>query len=154
MSDEEQAAPARAGSTADLSRRMERVERRQDTIEGKVTELAAVVGRVEANQSHLIELNQLRFSSLDSGLKSLATNFEAFASRINSLISGESTTQQGARLMAEYEAFRSTTLARLEEHDKFETQGRLLARLAVILVSTNVIAIVVSVAAAVSAVAK
>lgn len=159
MNDED--TTARPGSLADLSRRMDRMERRQEQADTKVTDLGTVVARVEANQAHAIELNQLRFNALDNGMKAVSsevalmrTDFAGFVNRVNALISGEASTTQGRKMLEEYEDFKRDTERRLAKHDTFETQGRLLGRIAVILVSTQVVSIVVAIGAAVAAITK
>lgn len=158
--------PPRPGSTVDLSRRMDNIERRQDNIETEVRTLASTVGRVEQNQVHAAELNKLRFDALDMGVKTLTADLTGFMARIDGIISGEIETAQskrGAELVKDYMEWRDGVDARLaslytpeqkarieerlDSHDKFEAQGRLLARIGVLLVSSNVIAIIAGIAA-------
>jgi hypothetical protein len=139
--------PSRAGSGPDLARRMDRIEGRQDSIELEVRTLAATVGRVELNQAHATELAKLRFDAIDNGMKAGFSELGAFQQRIEGILDGSIQTQQqrqGAEILADYLSWRKTV-------DSFMTQGRFLGRLAVILVSTNIIAIVVAVGAALNA---
>lgn len=157
MSDDE-TIPSRPGSSADLSRRMDRMERRQDSTDVKVTDLAGVVARVEVNQNHAIELNQLRFTALDNGLRALASDvsqklqgltdeLSGFMKRINGLVSGEQTTAQGQRMLAEYEKFKGDTEEFINAQSVLNGQVKLLGRLAVILVGSNVLGLLVAVVA-------
>jgi hypothetical protein len=159
---------ARPGSGADLSRRMDRIEQRQDSIEQEMHSLATTVGRVEQNQAHATELNKLRFDALDAGIRGNTARLDAFIARIEGIITGEIDTQQGRQgreLIADYQRWRDTVderLAiiytpeqralierRLDEHDRFVTQGTLLARLGVLIVSTNVLGLAVAIYAAI-----
>lgn len=104
------AAPTRVGSNADLARRMDRMETRQDTMESKVTDLTAVVTRVEQNQNHVAELNKLRFDALDTGVKTVDTKVSAFITRMEGLLTGE----VQSHATEEYAKFRNSTESRLE----------------------------------------
>jgi hypothetical protein len=149
--DDEQVSPtARAGSGPDLARRMDRIEGRQDSIELEVRTLAATVGRVELNQQHATELAKLRFDAIDNGMKAGFAELGVFQQRIEGILDGTIQTQQqrqGAEMVADYLTWRKKV-------DVYMTQGSLLGRLAVILVSTNVIAIVVAITAALNAAGK
>lgn len=118
MNDEEQTPPTtRTGSGADLARRMDRMEARQDNIETEVRTLASTVQRVEQNQLHAAEVSGLRFDALDIGLKSLLAQSNEFAKRFESIMSGEVVTASTKRILDEYEAFKSNTERRLDEQD-------------------------------------
>lgn len=146
------------------------METRQDTMESKVSDLAAVVARVEQNQTHQLEVSKLRFDALDNGLKAGFSDFSLFSKRVESILSGETQTVQsrmGADLLTDYRDWRKQVEARLPaddevedyrdwrkgidvsvaENTKFRTQGQLVARLLVILVGGNALAIVVAIAA-------
>ena len=90
------------------------MEQRQDTLESKVTDLAAIVSRVETNQSHATELSKLRFDALDNGLGSLTGQLKDFIKRMEGLISGEIQTAAGRQMLDEYNRFRQTTTNRIE----------------------------------------
>ena len=144
----------RPGSTQDLVRRMDRIEGRQDGTDAKVDTLAATVARVEMNQTHQAELNKLRFDALDTGVGTVRDALERFMGRIEGIITGEVRLPQNERLMKDYqdrEAKRDVWEAKVDErldgHDKYETQGRLLGRIGVLLVTSNIIAIIAAVAA-------
>ena len=96
MSDDEltPATPPRAGTFADLSRRMDRMELRQDNAENRLTELTASVTRIELNQSHATELSKLRFDSLDTGLNALKLQVSDFSKRFEGIMSGDIETPQ------------------------------------------------------------
>lgn len=106
---DEMTAATRPGSGPDVSRRLDRMEARQDTIEVKVTDLSAVVSRVELNQKHAEDLAVLRFGALDTAVKSIDGTLERFMGRINAIVSGEvklPQAAQGEALVADYVAWR------------------------------------------------
>ncbi len=110
-------APSRVGSYADLALRIERVERRHETLEGEVRALVQTVSRVEQNQEHATELNKLRFDALDTGVKSIGGQLGDFTKRIEGILTGEVETvqgRQGQQLVAEYKIFHDKTLERLD----------------------------------------
>lgn len=115
--------PTRAGSNADLARRMDRMEIRQDTMESKVTDLATVVARVEQNQTHTAELNKLRFDALDTSTKTIVENLTSFIKRIDSLMTGETTTANTRSILDDYAKFRDSTLTRLDELEDTDLKG-------------------------------
>ena len=134
---------------------MDRIEARQDTIESKVTELASVVARVEQNQAHAEKLNELRFTALDTAVKSLGGSLDRFMERINGIISGEVRLPGNDALMKEWRDWRDGVNAKLElseakldEQAVLNGQVRLLGRLAVLLVTSNVVSIVIAIVAA------
>jgi len=110
-------APTRVGSSADLARRMDKMEGRQDTLESEVRALTATVARVELNQNHATDLAKMTFNALDSGLKVLDGRCTMINKRIEGIISGEIETaqgRQGAAIMAEYLKWREDTIKRLD----------------------------------------
>jgi hypothetical protein len=109
---------ARPGSGADLSRRMDRMEQRQDSTDTKVTELASVVARVEMNQQHATELAKLRFDAVDTAVKNIDATLERFMGRINAIVSGEvklPQTVQGEQMVSDYLLWRKAVDANLAE---------------------------------------
>ena len=149
----EEAQP-RPGSSIDLSRRMDRIEARQDTIESKVTDLASVVSRVEQNQTHAREIDELRYKTLNTAIENLGATLNAFMGRVNAIISGEVRLPGNEALMKEWRDWRDSVNAKLElseakldEQAVLNGQVRLLGKLAVLLVSGNVLAIIAAVAA-------
>jgi len=127
---------------------MDRMEEKHDDLAREVGALTTTVGRVELNQRHAEELNTLRFGALDTAVKSIDETLGRFMGRIEGFISGEVETTQaraGREMVRDYEAWREKVNGRLEAHDKFETQGRLLGRIAVLLVASNVIAIIAAI---------
>lgn len=146
-------APVRAGSNADIARRMDRMEARQDNLESKVDSLAATVGRVEVNQDNAEKLNVLRFGSLDTAVKNLTGTLDAHMKRIEGIITGEietAQTRQGRDMVADYFSWRKEVDDDREAQAVLNGQVRLLGRLAVLLVTSNVLTI----AAAIYAVIK
>lgn len=108
--------PPRAGTYADLARRMDRMEQRHENLEGEVRNLTATVARVETNQEHATELNKLRFDALDNGLKAVSVQ----TARIESILAGEVETavsRRNAELFAEYQDWREEVDKRLDEQD-------------------------------------
>jgi hypothetical protein len=150
MSEDTTPSSPRPGSTMDLSRRMDRMEEKHDDLASEVRGLTATVARVELNQGHAEEVNRLRFGALDTAINGVGTKLEAFMGRIEGIITGEIQTAQsktGTEMVEDYRKWRTDVEQRLDNHDKFETQGRLLGRIAVLLVTSNVIAIVAAIAA-------
>lgn len=146
-------ASPRSATLADLGRRIDRLEARHELIEGEVRVLAATVARVEQNQNHAVELNKLRFDALDTGLKSVSAQLVDFMRRIEAIISGETQTpamRQGEEMVADYRSWRTDVDHQLEAQAVMNGQVRLLGRIAVLLVSSNILAI----AAAVYAILK
>src|SRR6478752_4035051 len=100
----EQDAPTpRVGSTADLSRRMDRMEAAHDALGREVASLSDTIQRVELNQQHAYELNDLRFKSLDTAVGAIGTKLDSFMARMEGIITGEVQTAQaknGERLVS------------------------------------------------------
>lgn len=111
----------RPGSGQDVSRRLDRLEQNHADLSGRVTMLSGAVERVELNQKHAEELNKLRFDALDAGVKTIDSTLERFMSHI---------------------------VAWREGVDSFLAQGKLLGRIVVLLVSSNLIAITAAIFAA------
>jgi hypothetical protein len=129
---------------------MDRMEEKHDDLAREVQGLTATVARVELNQTHAAELNTLRFSALDTAVGGIGGKLDNFINRIEGIVSGEIVTAQsksGAEMVEDYRTWRSGVEDRLDRHDKFETQGRLLGRIAVLLVTSNLIAFVAAIAA-------
>lgn len=108
------------------------MEQRQDSIETEVRTLSATVQRVEQNQSHAVELNKLRFDSLDTGLKSLGGQMTDFIKRIEGILSGEVETiqsKQGQAIISDYNSWRKGVDADIAElkdnrdNDKARSEG-------------------------------
>lgn len=115
----------RIGSAQDLSRRMDRVEQRQEDQAREIASLGATVQRVEQNQSHASELNKLRFDALDAGVKGLGGQLADFMKRIEGMISGEVETvqtRQGREILEEYKAWRVGVEERLDTAEKLEVR--------------------------------
>lgn len=139
---------ARPGSTADLSRRVDRLEGNLADLSKEVAGLTSTVARVEQNQVHAEELNKLRFSSLDTAVTNVAGKLDAFMARVESIITGEVQLPQAKAWetrQAEEERWREKVDERLDGHDTFETQGRLIGRLVVLLVGANAAAIIAAI---------
>lgn len=141
------------------------MEQRQDSQETQLRDMAAVVSRVELNQGHQLEVSKLRFDAIDIMMKTQAetekgldAKLTAFMLRIDSLMSGETQTAMTRDILADY-AKRNSDLAiwqkevddDREEGKVFHAQVALLGKLAYILVSTNIVAVVIAIAAAVTA---
>jgi hypothetical protein len=133
----------RAGSNADLARRMDRMEQRQEKQEAETAVLSAAVARVEINQSHAAELAKLRFDGLDTGMKNmderlgkqigeLTGHLDRFITRIEGVISGDvQTTQQrqGEALVKDYQEWRGGIGDWQDGVDEFRTQVKTSTRI-------------------------
>jgi predicted transcriptional regulator len=144
----------KAGSFQDLSRRMDRMEQRQDDQAREMTTLAGAVARVEDNVKHQAELNKLRFDSLDTATVTIRETLERFMGRINAIISGEVRLPTSEALLKDWSEWReevekrqAASEDRLAEQAVLNGQVRLLGRIAVLLVTSNVIAIFAGIAA-------
>lgn len=136
--------PARPGSAQDLSRRMDRMEENHANLAREVGTLAGTVARVELNQKHAEELNKLRFDALDTAIKAIDGTLERFMGRINAIVTGEvklPQAAQGERMVAEYLEWRKGVDTRLDNQDVLNGQVKLLGRLALLLVPSNLIAV-------------
>lgn len=115
--------PPRAGTYADLSRRMDRMENRHEDLALQVRTVAADIASVKLQAEHVEKLNELRFTSLDKGIHAVESKVDAFIARIEGLISGDVQTPQGKLMMDQYKQFVSDTQS---------TQQRLVERIEVI----------------------
>lgn len=95
------------------------MEQRQDNQETQLRDLAAVVGRVELNQAHGIVVADLRFTAIDSAMKTQHATLTAFIARFEGLLSGEVKTN----LTNAYDNFRIDTEARLDAIEKRATRN-------------------------------
>lgn len=127
---------AKAGSYADLARRVDRVETNVANLQGTVSE-------VVLNQRHAEELNRLRFTALDSSVASVGVTLTTFITRMESILSGETqTTVSRAEEQAEEDL-----LAWRGRVNDFMTQGRLIGTLVKVAVAGNAIALLAGIAA-------
>jgi hypothetical protein len=118
MSDDDAPPSLRAGSGADLARRMDSIEKRQDGIEQEVRTLTATVVRVEQNQNHGEELNKLRFDALTAAVGNVGGTLAAFITRIEGIVTGETETaqsRQGRELLRDYLEWRETVDDHIEK---------------------------------------
>ena len=115
--DEEAARPARPGTAADLSWRMDRLETNHESLSKEVGQLASTVARVELNQQHAEDLNKLRFTALDTSVAMIAADLKGFMARIDGIISGDVQTaqsRQGMAIIADFTKWRGEVNDRLE----------------------------------------
>ncbi len=134
----------RPGSSLDIVRRMERIEANHEALVKEVAALTSTVTRMELNQSHAAELNALRFSAIDTSIKSMSDVLDRFIVRINGIIAGEISTPQtkiGEAMVAEYQSFRKETIDFMDSQAVLNGQVKLIARLAVIIVGGNALTI-------------
>lgn len=134
---------------------MDRLEQNHEGLARQVTGLEGTVARVELNQLHAEKLNEMRFAALGTAVQTVEgrvsavdTKLDAFMARIESIISGETQlpqARQGEKLVADYLAWREKTDGRLDAQDVRNGQIGLLAKLGVLLVTSNVIAIIVAI---------
>ena len=89
-----------------------------DGLEGRVGDLVATVARVEENQKHATQLNDLRFNALDQGVRALDGTLKDFIRRIESMISGETQTALQKQMMEEYQEERRATAAKFVDIDR------------------------------------
>lgn len=140
--------PTRAGSGVDLAHRMDRIEKRQDSVEDSVRTLTATVTRVAQNQNHAEELSKLRFNALDVAVSGLTAQLGAFITRIEGVITGEIQTAQsrsGAELVADYKRWRASVEERFDAQAVMNGQVKLLGRIAWALLTTNILSIAAAV---------
>jgi seryl-tRNA synthetase len=147
MSEEQTARP---GTTADLSRRMDRMEVSHEALAREVAGLTTTIGRVELNQNHAEELNKLRFDSVNQSIVQVegkldkhASSFNAFIERIEGIIDGTiqtGQTREGQKVLAEYELWRGTVETRLDEASTLAIQLRFLSRIIVVLTGGSLVA--------------
>jgi hypothetical protein len=127
MSTDDDTQPAvRLGTYADLSRRMDRMDQRQDNVEAQVRDLATTVARVESNMNHSAEVSKLHFESIENGQRLLSSQLTDFVRRTEGIISGEIETAQtraGREMVTDYIEWRKTVdaeLRRLSEREQGE----------------------------------
>lgn len=126
---------------------MDRMEQNHEQVTRDLASLTGTVTRVELNQTHADELNKVRFASLDRSVEGVSGKLDAFMSRIEGIITGEiqlPMAREYDERRKDLAAWRDGVDGRLDGHDKFETQARLLGRLAIVLLTTNVISVVVA----------
>lgn len=133
------------GSNKDLARRMDRQERNHAALAKDVASLAGTVERVALNQQHSDELTKLRFDSLDTGLGTLKDTLDRFMGRINALITGEVRMPQAEQMVNEYLAWRASVDKALDDQAVMNGQVRLLGKLAVLLITSNIASIAVAI---------
>ena len=149
------------------------MEAAHDSLAREVSSLSDTIQRVELNQQHAYELNDLRFKSLDVAVGTIGTKLDAFMGRIEGIITGEVQTAQaknGERLVEDYYEWRKSVDARIpdpnevteyrqwrkdvdtrmDQQDVLSTQVRFLGKLVIFATSGGVIAIITAVAALLS----
>jgi len=141
--DDPNLASARPGTTADLSRRMDRMEVSHEVLAKEVAGLTTTIARVELNQNHAEEVNKLRFDSIALGLSTLESKVTTFITRIESIIDGSASTAQsraGEQMVKDYRLWRDSVEVRLDEADTLAIQLRFLSRIIVALTGGSLIA--------------
>lgn len=136
----EPSTPARAGSALDLSRRMDRIESRQDDQGRALAALSGTVERVELNQRHAEELNKLRFDALDASLSLHAGKLDNFMTKIDNILTGVTelpAAREGREMVSDYKIWRQGV-------DTTLTQTRLWGRIATVLASSGVLGALVA----------
>lgn len=129
MADE--APSPRLGSSADLARRLDRLEINHEQLAKDVSTLSGTIQRVEQNQTHLEELNRLRFNALDTSVGTLTSKLDNFIARVEGLITGEVQTPQmrsGEELVADYRRWRESVDKSINELVDHQGQQELLAK--------------------------
>lgn len=128
---------SRPGSGADLSRRMERIEARQDEQAREQADLKSAVARVEQSIVHQNQLYERDFKSLNESVGRMGSVLDKFMARMEGLIDGsiETTqTRQGRELVEDYQDWR-------REVDADRTRIHFLGRVVTFLLTTNVLAL-------------
>lgn len=161
MSTPDDAPVSRPGSGADLSRRMDQMERNHADLAKEVNSLAGTVALVVANQNHAAELNKLRFDALDTSVKASADKLGSFIDRVNGIISGEVKLPANEARIADWNQWRGNvddkmekSEGKLDEQAVLNGQVRLLGRLAVLLVTSNILALAAAIYSVVTATQK
>lgn len=151
--------PTRVGSAADLSRRMDSLERNHESLAGEVRTLSQQVASVAQSVKHQGDLYERDFKSLNEGVTRVASNLDRFMNRIEGIITGEIKTaasrdlasakeeaeRVGAPIMADYLAWRKEVDGKLDQVEVFNGQLRLMGRLGMFLLTSQAIAIVAAV---------
>ena len=99
--------------------------------------MSAAVARLSQNQDHATELSKLRFDALETGMRGIGSQLAEFIKRVEGMVTGEVQTEQmrqGQALVTDYRKWR-------DEVDEDRAKLALLGRLAILLVSSNVLAI-------------
>lgn len=153
-------ADPRPGSTGDLVRRMDSMERKHDDLAKEVTALTSTVATVVVNQDHARELTKLRFDALDDGQKAIKTDVSAvkgelrdFMRRIEGILTGETPSnqqRQGEELVADYKKWREAVDEDRKQQKVLAGQLSILARVATLLIGGNVLGLVIAVYAVLS----
>lgn len=115
MAAEDETTP-KAGTYADLSRRMDRMELKHEDLAKDVAAITATVGQVVLNQKHAEEINELRFKALDTSVGQIGADLKGFMARIDGIVAGDIETAQsraGRELVADYTIWRKETDKRL-----------------------------------------
>jgi len=103
--------PPRAGTYADLSRRMDRMENRHEDLVEDVRNLSVVVSDVRKDVQHAAELAKLRFDAVELTMKHGFDEAGAHRQRIESIINGDVVTPQAKLIMDQYRQFTEQSIA-------------------------------------------
>ena len=128
--------PPRAGTYADLARRMDRMELKHEDLAKDVATLTATVGQVVLNQKHAEELNELRFKSLDTAVGQIGSDLKGFMARIEGMVDGTIQTaqsRQAAETLADYFKWRKEVDDERDAQKVMNGQVRLIGRIAILL---------------------
>lgn len=145
----EEPTPARPGTPADLSRRMDRMEAAHETLAKEVGGLTTTIARVEINQTHAEELNKLRFDSVagsitqvEGKLDRYMAKLNEFITRIEKVMTGEIETQQsrqGQAMVVDYQKWRQQTDDRLDNFEILSTQVKFLGKIILVFTGSSVL---------------
>lgn len=99
----------RSGSTADLVRRVDRLEAGQNELSRTVTSLESTTKLVQLEQSHLKELMNSRFTTLEAQQSQTQMKLDGIVDLIQKAMSGAPETQSayGRQMIEEYRAFQT-----------------------------------------------
>lgn len=138
----------RAGSAADLSFRVERLER-------DLSSLTGTVSLIERNQQHAEQLNKLRFDSLDKVVDALHGDLKAWMTRMEGVFTGEVQTaaardlktakdtaeREGATVMADWTRWRAEVDDDREHAVVMAGQLSLLGKMVIVVFGSSALAL-------------
>lgn len=123
---------------------MDRMEEKYDALAGQFSTLAQTVTVIAREQGHQDQLASERHDNLKEKLAGVSAMLSGFMARVEGMIDGSIQTaqsRQGAELVADYQRWRARVDDTLDQQAVLNGQVRLLGRIAVLLASTNVLAL-------------
>lgn len=116
----EDMSPPRPGSTADLVRRVERLEDVTASLSAAVSEVNHRLDMVNLNQQHQTEMMGSRFKGVEDMLHATSSEVTKITNLIQAAMSGDPTAQSpmARQMMEEYRAFQHKVLNHIETQEK------------------------------------